>query len=45
MDDRPTKINQVEASQGRKGLGVRYVLGISLGLIIVAGILIYTFVH
>ena len=44
MDDRPTRIDQTDARQARTGLGVRYVLGFSLALIVIAGILIYTFV-
>ncbi len=44
MDDRPTKLDVTDARQAKTGLGVRYVLLVSLGLIVVAGIIIYAFV-
>ncbi len=35
MSDRPTRIDQGEAKQGKSGLGVRYVLIGGLALVIV----------
>ncbi len=45
MSEIPTRIDKTDARQGKTGLGVRYVLFGSLILIILAGIVIYTFVH
>lgn len=40
-NDHPTDISEVEASGGQKLKSVRYVLGISLVLAIVAGMIIW----
>jgi hypothetical protein len=45
MSEIPTRIDKTDARQGKTGLGVRYVLFGSLILIILAGIVIYTFVR
>ncbi|WP_188518980.1 hypothetical protein [Alsobacter metallidurans] len=39
--DTPTVENDVRAKQGVTGHNVRYVLGIGLGLAIVAGVILY----
>jgi hypothetical protein len=41
QSDRPVEISEVEASQGVKLGSVRYVLGVSLALAAVAGVIIW----
>ena len=45
MDDRPTKIEQTDARQARTGVGVRYVLVISLALVIAALLVVFLVVR
>ena len=41
MSERPTRLDKTEASAGKSGLGVRYVLIGGLALVIVAFIIVW----
>ena len=43
MSERPTRVSKTEASAGRSGVGVRYVLTGGLVLVIVAFVLVWLF--
>ena len=45
MSDRPTRIDQTGAKGGKSGVGVRYVLVISLVLVVVVLGAVALFVH
>ena len=42
MSERPTRLDKTEASAGKSGVGVRYVLIGGLVLVIVAFVLVWT---